>query len=324
VNEITFSFGRNWGDFLENLDDRAVEDALSDLDQWLGDAMEDAEILDIGSGSGLSSLCMHRRGCKRLVSFDVDVHSVEATKELAGREGSPENWEIFQGSILDESLPDKLGSFSIVHSWGVLHHTGELWTATDHAIRFCDTGGLFFISVYAAGDRYEDDLALKRRFNASDDQMKEKMVLEILGGRTVEEAKEVRSVRGMNAFHDAVDWLGGLPYEVAHVSEIVLFGIARGLRPIKVYEMDQGACSSYLFRNDGDPASALNDRFEWNAPWSKSPEQRTLQEQIQHDLARNCRNKIAELEFRRRQMDSLKSSARRCLGIIKRRLTGAK
>jgi 2-polyprenyl-6-hydroxyphenyl methylase/3-demethylubiquinone-9 3-methyltransferase len=52
----------------------------------------------------------------------------------------------------------------------------------------------------------------------------------------------------MNAYHDAVDWLGGLPYEVASVDEVTQFLSARGWTLERVLERYEGGCSVYLFR----------------------------------------------------------------------------
>src|SRR5258708_15011715 len=43
------------------------------------------------------------------------------------------NWHIEQGSILDEEYVRSLGTFDVVYSWGVLHHTGAMWKALDMA-----------------------------------------------------------------------------------------------------------------------------------------------------------------------------------------------
>ena len=57
-----------------------------------------------------------------------------------------------------------------------------------------------------------------------------------------------RKTRGMDTYHDIVDWLGGLPYEVASEDEIVQFCAKQGLilKRIKVFR--EGGCSIYVFR----------------------------------------------------------------------------
>jgi len=53
--------------------------------------------------------------------------------------------------------------------------------------------------------------------------------------------------RGMYVYHDIIDWLGGLPYEVASKEEIVAFCGDRGFVLEKVHELPEGANNTYLF-----------------------------------------------------------------------------
>ena len=188
--KVTFSFGENWLDFLPTIDAEARNAATADLDHWIGlKNIEGRSVVDIGSGSGLSSLAFRRAGCARLVSIDVDPKSVEATATLAS--GSPElldGWEIRQGSILDDELVNGLGRFDIVYSWGVLHHTGSMWRALENAARMCADNGLLWISIYQGGPRYESDLALKRRYNEADSAVQNAMVEEMFAAMTAHAA----------------------------------------------------------------------------------------------------------------------------------------
>ena len=125
-NKITFSFGENWLDYLTNVNNDDIEDAKSDLIQWLNKKnIIGKSIIDVGCGSGMSSLAFYRLGAGSILSFDFDKHSVKATKTLWEKEGKPENWVILQGSVLEiDQVVQRNSTFDIVYSWGVLHHTG--------------------------------------------------------------------------------------------------------------------------------------------------------------------------------------------------------
>ena len=54
--------------------------------------------------------------------------------------------------------------------------------------------------------------------------------------------------RGMTVYHDIVDWLGGLPYEVASPEEIKNFGEKRALS-LKLMD-PSNACCVYIFQKN--------------------------------------------------------------------------
>ena len=133
TREQRFAFGVNWSRFLGNITDERIkgaEEALQDMLQI--NNLTDKEFLDIGSGSGLSSLAARRLGAK-VHSFDIDPVSILCTKELK-RRYFPNNsdWIVDKGSVLDTEYLKSLGKFDIVYSWGVLHHTGAMWQALDN------------------------------------------------------------------------------------------------------------------------------------------------------------------------------------------------
>ena len=41
-----------------------------------------------------------------------------------------------------------LGTFDVVYSWGVLHHTGDMWKALEHAHMATAPGGLLALALY--------------------------------------------------------------------------------------------------------------------------------------------------------------------------------
>ncbi len=71
------------------------------------------------------------------------------TAELR-RRYSPEDsaWTVECGSALDQEFLGRLGQYDIVYSWGVLHHTGDMWRALENVARAVAPGGVLFIAVY--------------------------------------------------------------------------------------------------------------------------------------------------------------------------------
>jgi SAM-dependent methyltransferase len=261
---VTFSFGANWQDFISTMPGDAVERALADHRRWLEDVVvQGARVLDIGCGSGLHALVFQLRGAGAVTAIDRDPASVAATRQLRGRLGSPAGWTVEEGSILDQGLVERLAlsPFDIVYSWGVLHHTGALWQALEHAFRLVAPGGRLWISLYAAGPRYARHLALKQRYNAASRLgkwwLERRHIALIMWGRLRQgrnpwawnQAKE----RGMDTWHDLLDWLGGLPYEVAGIGAVVAAAGARGFSALRIAEAPEGSCQIFLFQRAADP-----------------------------------------------------------------------
>lgn len=149
-----------------------------------------------------------------------------------------------------------LGQFDIVYSWGVLHHTGRMWEAIDSASRLAKpANSWFWLSIYAKGPDYPEHLKIKQRYNGWPWYFRQAYVWRFLYRRWRGERRLGKRIhewfwhgRGMNAYHDARDWFGGLPYEVASVQEVREFLGARGWFLDRVNEASESACSIYLFR----------------------------------------------------------------------------
>lgn len=273
TEEITFSFGENWIDYLSTINEERIKSATADIEDWIGaDSIHGKRVIDVGSGSGLSSLCLYKLHPAELISFDYDPKSVEATKAIKEKFGGKEDWQILQGSVLDSSFISGLGEFDIVYSWGVLHHTGQMWSAIENAQRLCKSGGLTLISIYEAGNLYPEHLALKQKYNSASDEEKNEIIKTEVAQKypdlpfetAVREMQEACKERGMNHYNDLIDWLGGLPYEVAYPSEVLERFMRAGFLPLRVLEWSQGGCSIYLFKKTGAPYNSLrNVAFEW-------------------------------------------------------------
>jgi 2-polyprenyl-3-methyl-5-hydroxy-6-metoxy-1,4-benzoquinol methylase len=262
-----FEFGKNWSRFLTTLDDQRIaeaERAIIDLLE-LPD-LSGKRFLDIGSGSGLSSLAARRLGAS-VHSFDYDPHSVACTTELRRRYyPQDDSWTVEEGSALDADYIRSLGKFDIVYSWGVLHHTGEMWKALENAQMPVIAGGKLFLAIYNdTGSQSARWRWIKKTYNRLPRLMKTPFTIAV---SAPEEAKSlIRSLvkarpseyiqtwthydknRGMSHWHDLVDWVGGYPYEVAKPEEIFDFYRARGftLTKLKCGSVGLG-CAEYVFQ----------------------------------------------------------------------------
>ena len=255
-DSISFSFGKNWGDYLKTVTGQEIDSAKRDIAEWLGtDFVSGKVVVDIGSGSGIHSLAFYLLGAKEIYSFDSDQHSVEATRALWEKEGRPENWVISHGSILDDGYIKSLGQFDIVYSWGVLHHTGAMWKALRNSFSLIKPGGRLWMSLYAKGPNYHKDLELKKKYNSSAKAGKHWMIYKRIGRLMLRRLRHFKNPftwnekkeRGMNVYHDLVDWLGGLPYEVASEDEVLRIGREHDLVLERIKVIGERMCSIYVF-----------------------------------------------------------------------------
>ena len=244
VDELRFSFGRNWADYLRHLDDERIAEAEGSLRNALGTGgLKGKRFLDVGSGSGLFSLAAHRLGAAHVHSFDYDRESVACTIELRRRyAGDADSWTVEQGNALDDEYLASLGSWDVVYSWGVLHHTGDLWAALGNVARLVVPGGLLYLSIYNdQGRKSRWWSKVKRAFNRNKAMrfsiesifipywFGRGLLLDLLRLRSPwARYRAYKRARGMSMVHDWIDWLGGYPFEVARPEQIFAFFRDRG------------------------------------------------------------------------------------------------
>lgn len=268
-DEGRFPFGRNWQHFVNSLDEDRIIRATHSLIRMLGLVnLEGKSFLDVGCGSGLYSLAARHIGA-RVVSFDLDPHSVACAKELKRRYFPDDyNWKVERGSVLDESYLRSLGQFDVVYSWGVLHHTGDLWPSLRNVAPLVSEGGKLFIAIYNdQGGASRRWAVVKRLYNKYPQPMKFMIVLSLGAFFELRSAliktirlqnplpfkdwRERTEDRGMSTWTDLVDWVGGYPFEVAKPEDIFDFFREKGfvLERLKTCGGGHG-CNEFVFQRN--------------------------------------------------------------------------
>lgn len=270
-----FEFGKNWTRFLSTLNPDRISEAEASLKEMLEvDDLQGKTFLDVGCGSGLFSLAAHRLGAE-VFSFDFDPNSVNCALELRRRYGSDAlAWKIEEGSALDTEYMASLGQFDVVYSWGVLHHTGDMWKGLDHVSTQVAPGGKLFIALYNdTGTQAERWRALKKTYNQLPGPLKKPyaalisvpgelkgILAGLLRGKPFQHFSRWKSYadnRGMSYWHDIVDWVGGYPYEVSTPDEIFDYYKARGFVLTKLLAGGVGlGCNEFVFKRDTAPEKA--------------------------------------------------------------------
>ena len=255
-----FRFGRNWARFLETLSDSRIERAERATVEMLGvPHLRGKTFLDIGSGSGLFSLVAHRLGAT-VHSFDYDPASVVCTSQLRDLHGDDDrHWQVERGSALDQSYMQSLGEFDVVYAWGVLHHTGDLWTSLEYAASRVRANGFILLAIYNdQGWKSRLWSRIKRLYCSGTigrcvvvGTVFPYFFLRLLIGSCLNRRNLFASyglTRGMSLIRDWHDWCGGLPYEVASVDAVFQFFSKRRFILRNIRTTNGNGNNQYLFQ----------------------------------------------------------------------------
>lgn len=266
MTEKRFGFGRNWKAFSRKLDERRIASSVENVKRLLNRTdLSGLRFLDIGSGSGLSSIAALRLGAK-VFAFDYDQDSVEASSSnLAAFSEKQDQWSVEQGSALDPEYMGKIGTFDVVYSWGVLHHTGNMWGGIELAAQAVKPGGQLAIALYNdQGGASRRWLFIKKLYVHSPSFIR--FLLACFCGLYFEgrsalirlvrlqnplpfaDWRRKKEARGMSVWHDIVDWVGGYPFEVAKPEDVFNFLKQRGYNLEYMVTCAGGhGCNEYLF-----------------------------------------------------------------------------
>ncbi len=263
-----FQFGKNWQKYADLINKERIDLAKESLQKMLGaESLEGKTFLDVGCGSGLFSLSANNLGAK-VISFDYDPESVSCSKNIAQKfKANMDRWHIEQGSVLDpgylESLKVQHGQFDIVYSWGVLHHTGQMWQAIENLLGLVKQDGKVYIAIYNdQGFLSKFWLVVKKLYCVLPSWLKwmilipaglgmwgPMMFYDLVTGKGFSRWTNYQKKRGMSPIYDVIDWVGGYPFEVSTPQKITSFFEARNfkLENIKTVKRSLGCCE-YVFK----------------------------------------------------------------------------
>lgn len=268
VDGTRFAFGKNWQAYVKNyLNQERIDEAKKSLLEFCdgNNLIKEKTFIDIGCGSGLFSLAAYQLGASEILSFDIDRDSTRSCEYLREREGSPANWQITHGSILDDDFVSTLNKHDFVYSWGVLHHTGNMWKAIENVTKLVKEKGSLCIAIYNKADGwgvYPDGRWGPSHFWVTEKRIYSKLpsplqnlidysvmaVLVVLYVLTfnnpIKKIRGHKQFRGMSWRIDIKDWLGGYPYEYASVAEIFSFVKKLG------FSLEHLKCNNGLINNE--------------------------------------------------------------------------
>ena len=265
-----FDFGKNWQSYAKMaLTPKRARAAEGDFLKLLeGIHLKGAAFLDIGFGQGLSLLAAARAGAMA-AGNDINPKCRQAL-DISARffpELDLRSIPLVIGSILHAPVleelralaPDPRG-FDIVHSWGVLHHTGDMETAIKHAASLVRPGGHLVLAIYNRHWTSPVWTLIKRTYVSSPARVQKGLVLGftpvIWTAKLLVSGRDPRrQSRGMDFMHDVVDWVGGYPYEYASKKKInrILSTLDFTMKRFIPAQVPTG-CNEFVFLNTGSPS----------------------------------------------------------------------
>ena len=229
-----FDFGQNWAAFSDHAatGERGAQ-ARAALVSLMGDFdLRGKTFLDIGFGQGFSLLSASTLGA-RVVGCDIDPRCHEVLERNRALFPDAGVIPLQVGSILDDAVVAALYDtqesgrvgYDVVHSWGVLHHTGDMKRALANAGSLVRPGGRFVVAIYNRHWSSPPWLAIKSTYIHSPKWLRRVLIGALypviwIAKLAVTGKNPNRMERGMDFYYNVVDWVGGYPYEYATIAEV--------------------------------------------------------------------------------------------------------
>jgi 2-polyprenyl-3-methyl-5-hydroxy-6-metoxy-1,4-benzoquinol methylase len=230
---MQFDFGKNWIAFSRRaLTPEKVELARRDFARlFKGIELKGKSFLDIGFGQGLSLLLAREAGAD-VFGNDINPKCSEALAVTASVLKTSAKAPLVIGSILEDQTMASLleqnngHGFDIVHSWGVLHHTGDMKTAIRNAASLVVDNGYLILAIYNRHITGPIWRFIKWLFCKSPRFIQVTFIgilypVIVFAKFAVTRKNPFHQMRGMDFFFNVVDWVGGYPYEYAGKDEII-------------------------------------------------------------------------------------------------------
>lgn len=265
-----FEFGKNWAEYSKSISQQEIDDARIELIRLVGNrSLEGRTFLDIGCGSGLHSLAALQLGAKYIHALDIDPDSVKTTEATLAKFWPGKNYKVEKLNIFDPGFTE-LGQFDIVYSWGVLHHTGDMWEAIGKATARVAPQGQLIIAIYRKTPLCGFWKWEKRIFTHSGKPVRLALTNLYAGMKISKDLIRLknplrkikqynRGKRGMHWKTDLIDWLGGYPYESASAEEIIDtvckkgFSLEYSNKTLPEFGIFGSGCAEYRFRKHTTP-----------------------------------------------------------------------
>ena len=153
-------------------------------------------------------------------------------------------------------------NYNFIYSWGVLHHTGNMYLAMENVSSLANEKSSICIAIYNKQQFFSKIwLIIKKIYNNSPRFFQKAMtlifciyfflgllVVDLIRFKNPFERHTGANRRGMNFVNDVIDWIGGYPFEVATPEEIFNFFRKRGfvLKKLKTCGGKMG-CNEFMF-----------------------------------------------------------------------------